>query len=100
MRLGSAAGIGDDGAVRRTRDAHRSLTMSSASRLVLALCLLPAPVARAAEGPVAERARAVLERHCYRCHGQAGTARGGFGYLLDHARLLDQKKIVPGRPDE
>jgi WD40 repeat protein len=74
--------------------------MSTGSRWLVALGLFSALPARAGEGPVADRARAVLEQYCSRCHGRGGTAKGGFGYVLDRDRLVAHNKIVPGKPDE
>ena len=48
---------------------------------------------------LADKARTVLQTHCYRCHGQDGSIEGGFNYVLDPAKLVDRKKIVPGKPD-
>ena len=46
------------------------------------------------------KAQAVLQSHCYRCHGQDGSIEGGFNYILDPAKLVERKKIVPGKPTE
>jgi len=48
---------------------------------------------------LAAKAQAILQSHCYRCHGQDGSIEGGFNYVLDSAKLVDRKKIVPGKPD-
>lgn len=45
---------------------------------------------------LAKRAYATLQAHCTRCHGPAGPAKGGFGYVLDRDRLVARGKIVPG----
>jgi WD40 repeat protein len=68
---------------------------------LLGLVLLSAavPVA-AAEPELAVKARAVLETTCHRCHGRAGTAKGGMNYVLDRDRLVARGKVVPGKPDE
>jgi mono/diheme cytochrome c family protein len=53
-----------------------------------------------ADDPLPTRAQAVLKAHCFRCHGQDGTAKGGFGYVLDRDRLVARAKVVPGKPDD
>jgi mono/diheme cytochrome c family protein len=55
-----------------------------------------APTSAADE--LAAEARAVLEKYCHRCHGRDGSREGGFGYVLDRARLIEHKKVVPGDP--
>jgi mono/diheme cytochrome c family protein len=55
---------------------------------------------QAAEADLAIRAQAILKENCYRCHGQDGTAKGGFGYVLDRERLLSHGKLTAGKPDE
>jgi mono/diheme cytochrome c family protein len=70
---------------------------------LFAACLTLASVAEAcAAGPesLAESARAVLEKHCAACHGSPGTAKGGFGYVLDRNRLVARSQIVPGKAAE
>ena len=46
------------------------------------------------------KALAVLNANCHRCHGQDGTAEGGMNFILDPAKLVARKKIVPGQPDQ
>jgi mono/diheme cytochrome c family protein len=53
----------------------------------------PAPAPAANEARLAQRAREILTKHCYRCHGDNGAAEGGFNYLLDRDKLLARKKI-------
>ena len=48
---------------------------------------------------LAAKANSVLQTHCYRCHGKDGSIEGGFNYVLDPTKLVDRKKIVPGKPD-
>ncbi len=62
--------------------------------LLFPLTLHAAP----ADVELALQARGVLERHCYACHGQEGTNKGGFAHILDHARLLRSAKVIPGDP--
>ncbi|MCS6977981.1 MAG: WD40 repeat domain-containing protein [Gemmatales bacterium] len=47
----------------------------------------------------AERALDVLRSHCYRCHGEKGSAKGGMGYILDRERLISSGKVIAGKPD-
>lgn len=46
--------------------------------------------------PLALRAKAILQQHCYRCHGAKGAVEGGFSYLLERDQLVHRKLIVPG----
>jgi mono/diheme cytochrome c family protein len=48
-------------------------------------------------GTLAQEAREILARYCYRCHGQDGAAEGGFNYILDRDRLVARRKLVPGQ---
>src|SRR5262249_39121553 len=66
--------------------------------VVVLLCL--APAARADPPALADRAQAVLKTHCHRCHGENGSAKGGFGYALDRDKLVARNKVVPGSPAE
>jgi tetratricopeptide (TPR) repeat protein len=47
---------------------------------------------------LARQAREVLNRHCYRCHGQNGVSEGGLNYVVDLKKLVDRNKVVPGDP--
>jgi hypothetical protein len=49
---------------------------------------------------LAQQARAILEKHCHRCHGQDGTIEGGMSYVLDRERLVARGKIVPGAAEK
>ncbi|MCS7017081.1 MAG: WD40 repeat domain-containing protein [Gemmatales bacterium] len=49
---------------------------------------------------LAKRARQVLDNYCHSCHGQDGSAEGGFNYATDLQRLVQRRKVVPGKPDE
>jgi serine/threonine-protein kinase len=46
---------------------------------------------------LSQQVHVVLERHCYRCHGQNGAKEGGFDYVLDFKQLVG-KKVIPGDP--
>ena len=67
----------------------------------LVLLLLVVPVARAAAPPpdAAASARAVLARHCFRCHGDQARPKSGLGRITDLSHLIESGQIVPGKPD-
>lgn len=69
------------------------------SALAVVAVALAAPVAAAQDSPLAEKARAVLKTHCYRCHGQEGAVEGGLNYVADLGKLVGRKKVVPGDAD-
>jgi mono/diheme cytochrome c family protein len=58
----------------------------------------PAATAQTAAPPdgLATAAKAVLDAHCHRCHGESGTAEGGFNIVTDRKRLIAAKYVVPG----
>lgn len=66
---------------------------------VLGALVLIAPSARAAD-TTAVQAEAVLKMHCHRCHGRDGAIEGGMNYVLDPAKLVARRKVVPGRADQ
>jgi hypothetical protein len=41
-------------------------------------------------------AKAMLETHCYGCHGKAGAVEGGFNTVLEVQKLIDGRKVIPG----
>lgn len=51
------------------------------------------PIARD-NRPLAEQAHAVLEKHCFRCHGRDGAARGQVNYILNREQLVRRGKIM------
>jgi mono/diheme cytochrome c family protein len=57
------------------------------------------PAAAQDKDDLARQARQILTVNCYRCHGQNGSAEGGFGKALDFASHLGGK-VVPGDPDK
>ena len=66
---------------------------------LLLLVALPA-LARAGEpdkAALARKAHAILKANCHRCHGQDGANEGGFNYVLDVRRLVERRKLVPGK---
>ena len=76
--------------------------MKTALRCLLAvLTAFVASVASAQNNEqLAKQAQAVLQKHCYACHGQDGSLEGGFSYVLDRQRLIDLEKVVPGNPEK
>lgn len=56
------------------------------------------PALRAEPEELAAKVQAVLKTHCSRCHGQPGTAKGGFDHILDRDKLVAGNQIVPGKP--
>ena len=64
---------------------------------VIAAALTGAVSARAQDSPqaTAEKARQVLETHCFRCHGKDDSAEGGFDYVLDTQKLIEKRKLTP-----
>lgn len=48
-----------------------------------------------ADPKLAGNALALLEKYCYRCHGQNGAKEGGMDYVLDVKKLIDKNKIKP-----
>jgi WD40 repeat protein/mono/diheme cytochrome c family protein len=60
----------------------------------------PLRAADADQTALAAKAVAVFNANCHRCHGQDGTAEGGMNFILDPAKLVSRKKVVPGQPDQ
>jgi serine/threonine-protein kinase len=73
-----------------------------AGLLVLLGAALLAPRAEARDAAddekLAQRALAILDRNCARCHGLSSTGEGNMRYILDPRLLVQKKKIVPGDP--
>ncbi len=79
--------------------------MAFPSRTILASILIlgAGVVAHAADDDkdaLAKQAGRILKTHCYRCHGQDGTAEGGFNYVLEPQRLAPRNMIALGRADQ
>jgi len=68
--------------------------------LFLLGCALASGSLQAADADLAVKATAVLNANCRRCHGRDGTAEGGMNFILDPAKLVARKKIIPGQPDQ
>jgi WD40 repeat protein/mono/diheme cytochrome c family protein len=62
--------------------------------------MLGGSAARADDAALAQKARAILDANCHRCHGKDGAIEGGFNYVLDRDKLIARKKIVPGHADQ
>src|SRR5690242_5292012 len=74
------------------------LTLSVLSLTVVSGSCLPAR--GEADSSLASAAQTVLETHCARCHGPAGTGKGGMNFILDRDKLVSRQKILPGNPAE
>ena len=61
---------------------------------------LGSPSQAAEVSETAQKAKAILEQHCYVCHGEAGSADGGINFMLDRNRLVKRKKVLPGKSAE
>src|SRR5271165_2486235 len=66
----------------------------------LAGCLLALLPPLALAQPSADKAHAILKAHCHRCHGENGSAKGKFGYVLARDKLIARGKVVPGNAAE
>lgn len=44
---------------------------------------------------LAAKAQGVLKAHCYKCHGQDGSSKGGFGHVLDREKLVQRGYLLP-----
>jgi tetratricopeptide (TPR) repeat protein/mono/diheme cytochrome c family protein len=74
-----------------------------ACRIAALSLVLGIPATALAQGDAADlanKARALFEKHCYRCHGQDGANEGGVNYILDRDKLIERRKILPGSPDK
>jgi mono/diheme cytochrome c family protein len=72
---------------------YRPLLVGVVSLLVLAGWTAAAN-AQPTPDQLAQKAKAVLRTHCYRCHGDGGRAEAGM-FVLNYRKLIDTKKIVP-----
>jgi hypothetical protein len=53
-----------------------------------------------ASNNIATRAHGILKKNCYRCHGEGGAAEGGFNYVLQRDKLVEESFISPGSPTD
>src|SRR5204862_1742459 len=81
----------------RTGPEEATMKAPTCTLLPLALLWVADPgTARAGEPGLAAKARAVLQAHCFKCHGQEGAAKGGFGHVLDREKLVKRGQLLPG----
>src|SRR5215468_4386300 len=70
---------------------------------LLAMVIKAVPVSRSQTAVAqsvseAQRAREILERKCFRCHGANGVAMKNV-FVLDRERLVSSRTVIPGDPD-
>ena len=70
--------------------------------LLVLFCMFAAGSSEAGPEPteLARQAQAILKANCHRCHGQEGTVEGGMNFILDRAKLVARKKILPGKAEQ
>src|SRR5258708_40242315 len=71
--------------------------------IVFAAALASWPSARCltaekTDGELAKRAEAILKKHCYGCHGDAGFAESDF-YVMEHSSLVPTR-VTAGKPEQ
>ena len=52
-----------------------------------------------AELTQAQRAEEILIRNCHSCHGKDGSNQGGFNFVLNRDKLIDNGLVLPGDAD-
>jgi serine/threonine-protein kinase len=69
----------------------------TAAVLLVVLLGWPCSLVQAQEQPeaLARKAREFFTTHCYRCHGQNGSAEGGISYVTDLKKLIEKRKVIP-----
>ena len=76
---------------------NRSIALT-AWLLLIGITLIPrAGQADGQQNGAAERARDILNRRCYQCHGRNGVAPKGI-FVNDRARLVTSRAVVPRDP--
>lgn len=76
---------------------RRSIALA-AWLLAMSVSLIPrAGRAGQQDHGLAERAREILNRRCYQCHGRNGVAPKNI-FVSDRARLISSRAVVPGDP--
>ena len=50
-----------------------------------------------AQQPISQQAFAIFEQHCLDCHGEFGSYTDAL--LIKHADLIENRAVIPGRPD-
>jgi mono/diheme cytochrome c family protein len=79
----------------------RQQTWLALGALAIAFPIGSAEVRADAKGAgIAAKARGVLKTYCYHCHGEGGRAEGGFNVVTDLAKLVETKRVVPGKADQ
>ena len=73
---------------------HKIMAMA----LAFSTFWVTARVSFADDKAVAQRAHAVLKKHCYSCHGEQGTIEGGMNFVLSGRLLKSRGKVVPKMP--
>ncbi len=70
------------------------------SYFILISCLLAFIFVNRLDGQqnLAQEAYAIIEQSCLVCHGENGAYTEAL--IIDHAALVDDKKIIPGDPDD
>lgn len=69
--------------------------MKTTQLIFFAVAMLPqAGFGQAPPTDLARQAKAVLQTHCYKCHGEGGNAEAGM-FVLNYEKLIDTKKVVP-----
>src|SRR5688572_5376551 len=66
--------------------------------LLFTLLLVAGPSAAADTSDLSARAKEVFRGRCAECHSGA-KARAGVN-ILDRDKLIEQEKVVPGKPDD
>ena len=77
----------------KPRKSARLLLLIAWSTMVV--CATVTPRAAASGRELALRARALLNQHCFQCHGLNGVAVKNV-FILDRARLISSRIITPG----
>jgi len=76
---------------------NRAIALT-ACLLFIGIILIPrAGQAERQQDGAAERARDILNRRCYQCHGRNGVAPKGI-FVNDRGRLIISRAVVPGDP--
>ena len=68
--------------------------------VMICIAIIPSLALAQSDANLAQKAKKVLQTHCYRCHGENGQAEGGVNYILDAKLLAARGKIIPGAPEK
>ncbi|MDC1142475.1 hypothetical protein OAU50_05245 [Planctomycetota bacterium] len=62
---------------------------------------IPEPVPKAAPDTLATKARAIIKKHCWQCHGQPDHPTYGevmpLDWILDYDKLIEHRLVLPGK---